>query len=191
MKKSKIMLLVVLILLIIAIVVNIFRNNENMNKFLDMNGDEGMETAYNAEETRHMIDFLKSGTGIVYFYFNECDWCKRTTPVFKEALKKAKYEGEVIYYNPYYIRKNNTEEYQEVVEILKDILSADENGNKKLYVPEVVFVKDGKIIGHQTNNVESYTNNKVEMTEDEIWQLNLIYTSFMDRLADKSCTTCN
>lgn len=191
MKKSFKMLIIIVVLLIIAILITLFKNNIITNEYIDMNGNEGMESAYNAEETANVIEFLKNGTGIVYFYFNECDWCKKTLPVFKEALERSDYEGEVIYYNPYYIRKNNTEEYKQIIEILKEILKEDENGNKKLYVPEVVFVKEGKIIGHQTNNVETYTNNKKEMTEEQMWQLNLIYTSFIDRLVDNNCSTCN
>lgn len=191
MKKNSRKLLIIMLLLIVSCICYFLKDNGINNVYIDMDGDEGLETAYNAEETQKVIDFLKSGTGIVYFYFNECDWCKKTMPIFKQALEESDYKGEVLYFNPYYIRKNNTEEYKQIVDILKEILKEDENGEKKLYVPEVVFVKEGKIIGHQTNNVETYTNNKEEMTEEEIWELNLIYTSFMDRLVDYECSTCN
>ena len=110
MKKSYIMLLIIFVLLIIAFLSTFLKNyNINTNEYIDMNGDEGMETAYNAEQTQKVIEFLKNGTGIVYFYFNECEWCKKTMPVFKEALEEADYEGEVIYFNPYYIRKYKEE----------------------------------------------------------------------------------
>ncbi len=200
--RNKVILVLVLILTIVVILalgiilyIKVLDVNKLKQLYDDVNNNNIVldENPYNEEETRNVIDFLKTGTGIVYFEINNCNWCRKAKPIFETALKEIDFKIEnIIYYNLYYIRENNTQEYKEMINILDPILSKDDNGNKKIFVPEVVFLKDGKIIGHKTNNVESYTDVNMDMTEQQIEELKNIYVTFMYRLKEvEPCNNCN
>ena len=79
----------------------------------------------NSEE---IIKILEHGTGVVYLGFPECPWCKAYVPMLNEV---ADIEGleKIYYYNILEARKNNTEDYQKMVEILSDYLQYDSEGN--------------------------------------------------------------
>ena len=57
----------------------------------------------------------------------------------------------IYYLNIKEMRKQETDEYKKLVEILSDYLEVDENGVKRIYVPDAYFVKDGKIVGHNNS----------------------------------------
>ena len=66
--------------------------------------------------------------------------------------------------------ENNFEinrKYQKIVEILSDYLQNDEEGNKRLYVPAVIAIKDGKIVGFDD---ETAWDTKGYETPDEYWE---------------------
>lgn len=97
------------------------------------------------------IKIIEEGTGVVFLGFPECPWCQAYAPMLDELAKK--YGVETIYYhNTYKDREENTEAYQKLVSLLSNYLQLDENGNSRIYVPDVVFVIDGEIIG---NNLET------------------------------------
>ena len=90
------------------------------------------------------------------------------------------------------MRSNNTEKYQKIVNLISEILPYDENGNKRIYVPQVVFVKNGKIIGG--DNETSYN---VEGTPSEYWTSETIanlkqkLTNLIKVSELNYCSTCN
>ena len=59
----------------------------------------------------------------------------------------------------------NTNKYQKLVNQLEDVLFTDDTGNKRIYMPEVVFVRDGKIIAH--DNETSFITN--DQTVSDYW----------------------
>lgn len=106
---------------------------------------------------------LKNGTGIVYLGFPECPWCKGYVPYLNEVAKKAKLD-KIYYFNILNDRKNNTDDYKKTVELLKDYLKYDEEGNKRIYVPAVIAVNKGKIVGFDDET--SYDTKGYEKPED-------------------------
>lgn len=93
------------------------------------------------------INILKTGTGIVFFSFPECPWCQEIAPLLNEvAVPKG--INTIYYYNIKEIREKNTEQYQEIVSLLGKYLSKDDSGNKRVFVPDIYFVKNGVIQGH-------------------------------------------
>lgn len=94
-----------------------------------------------------VIQLLKSGTGVVYFGFPGCPWCQEYVK-YLEQVAQERGLTQISYYDIRQIRKDNTTEYQKIVSILeKHGLDKDEKGQPRIFVPEVVAVKDGKIIG--------------------------------------------
>ena len=106
---------------------------------------------------------LKNGTGIVYLGFPECPWCKGYVPYLNEVAKKEKLD-KIYYFNILKDRKNNTDDYKKTVELLKDYLKYDEEGNKRIYVPAVIAVNKGKIVGFDDET--SYDTKGYEKPED-------------------------
>src|SRR5574344_2332928 len=94
-----------------------------------------------------IIKILEHGTGIVFLGFPECPWCQRYAKYLNEVAKEN--GASCIYYlNILEDRKNNTQNYQKIVGLLSGNLQYDDEGNERIYVPDVTFVKDGVIVGH-------------------------------------------
>lgn len=115
---------------------------------------------------KEIIEILKHGTGIVYLGFPECPWCQAYVSYLDEVAKETKIE-KIYYLNILEIRKNNTKEYQEIVSLLDNYLSYDEEGKKRIYVPAIVAVKEGEIIGFDD---ETSHDTKGYETPEEYWK---------------------
>ena len=100
----------------------------------------------------------------------------------------------IYYFNIFEDRKNNTEDYQKIVEILKDYLQFDEEGNKRIYVPAVIFVSKGEIIGFDDEtsyDTKGFDKPEDYWTEEEKSNLKRKLTKSMGEVVDNKCTDCN
>ena len=82
--------------------------------------------------------------------------------LFFVKLKKGVFNDKIYYYNILEDRKNNTEEYKNIVSKISDYLQYDDEGNKKVFVPAVVAVDKGKIVGFDDET--ACTSGKGNMT---------------------------
>lgn len=138
---------------------------------------------------KEIIDILKHGTGIVYLGFPECPWCQAYVSYLDEVAKETKIE-KIYYLNILEIRKNNTKEYQEIVSLLDNYLSYDEEGKKRIYVPAVVAVKEGEIIGFDD---ETSHDTKGYETPEEYWEkedLDSLKTKLKDMFNKTNTNVC-
>lgn len=106
-----------------------------------------------------VLDILESGSGIIFFGNSDCEWCVASAAILNQALT-YKNVSKVYYYNPKNIREKNTKKYQKLLQLLGDNLEKDESDSPYLYLPDVYFVRDGKIIGH--NNDTATMNGTVD-----------------------------
>ena len=69
--------------------------------------------------------------------------------VFYQLNEAAKENNvsKIYYKNILNERKENTQDYQKIVGLLSDYLQYDEEGNKRVYVPAVIVVNNGVIVG--------------------------------------------
>lgn len=165
------------------------KNIEDAKKFSEeykaISVSENNPMVYKTDE--EIIEILKSGTGIIYFGFPDCPWCQNAVPVLIATAKEMDID-EIYYFNPKEIREENTKSYQEIVSLLGENLGNDENGNKRLYVPDVYFVSGGKIIGHNLKTVESQLNPKEEaLTEEQTLELKNIYKKLISTTYNIEC----
>ncbi|MEG2448157.1 MAG: hypothetical protein RSB45_03775 [Bacilli bacterium] len=158
--------------------------------FLDMQIPDENAMVYSSIE--EIMDVLDKGTGIIYFGFPECPWCRSAVPVLIDAVKEAG-ASKIYYYNAYPIRdvkhlddkgnividKEGTKEYYTLISKLAPVLKPYEGLNneqiKRLYLPTVLFVKDGKIVKMHEGTVESQTDPNIKLTEDQRKELKEIY----------------
>ena len=109
---------------------------------------------------------LETGTGVVYLGFPECPWCKGYIPYLNEVAINEHLD-KIYYFNILNDRKNNTSGYKKTVQLLNDYLKYDNEGNKRIYVPAVIAVNNGKIVGFDD---ESSFDTKGYETPEEYWK---------------------
>ena len=136
------------------------------SKFKEEYSNVSEDNVFVYRTDKEIIDILKHGTGIVYLGFPECPWCQAYVSYLDEVAKETKIE-KIYYLNILEIRKNNTREYQEIVSLLDNYLSYDEEGKKRIYVPAVVAVKEGEIISFDD---ETSHDTKGYETPEEYWK---------------------
>jgi thiol-disulfide isomerase/thioredoxin len=144
---------------------------------------------YKTEE--EIINFLETGTGIVYLGFPECPWCQSYVVYLNEVAKDSGIE-KIYYLNVKDIRTNNTPNYQKIVSLLSDILPNDENGNKKVYVPQVVFVKKGNVVAGDNETSMISDGTPLEYwTSENIANLKQKLVGYINAAGLTYCTSCN
>ncbi len=139
-----------------------------------------------------IIKILENGTGVVYLGFPECKWCVAYVPMLNDVAKKSGVE-KINYFDIKEDRENNTDEYQQIVTLLKDHLGYDDEGNHRIYVPAVIVVVNGEIKGFDDETSfdtkgfdepsEYWTNDAVENLENKL-------STMMEELSTNACTSC-
>ncbi len=124
--------------------------------------DENRYTYATSEEIEKIIT---DGTGLVFLGFPECPWCQQLTPIVDEAARAEKLE-KIYYLNIREMRELNTETYKKLVDKLKDYLEKDEDGNPRIYVPDVTAFKDGKVVAHFQ---QESSDQGEEVSPDAFW----------------------
>ncbi|TWP19304.1 hypothetical protein EUA63_04560 [TM7 phylum sp. oral taxon 348] len=94
-----------------------------------------------------VLEKFESGSGLIFLGFQQCPWCQRLAPIVDDA---AKAEGldKIYYLDIRHARETNDATYKKLVEKLKPHLRTDENGQPRVYVPDVTALKDGRVVGH-------------------------------------------
>lgn len=138
-----------------------------------------------------VIEMLSEGTGIIYFGFPECPWCRNMIVPLLEVTTEE--EEKVYYYNAYSIRddkdidengnivtyKEGTETYYKILELLGDKAEIYEGLNdesiKRLYFPTVVFIKNGEVVDMHVSTVSSQKDPSKKLNDKQIKELKEIY----------------
>lgn len=163
---------------------------------------------YNTIE--EIIDIIENGTGVIYLGFPECPWCRNMIPALFEAADSTALE-EIHYLNMYDVRDRLSldedgnivteveahEGYTELLDTLSSILDdyvlTDSDGNKvntgekRIYVPIVIFVKDGNIVDYHLGTVDTQSDPYISLTEDESNKLINIYKDKILKILNNSC----
>lgn len=236
-KNQKILLIIIGILLIIAAVIGFLafkkqkdKPDEQINKFKEeyekLNGvvndngytyptveiDVNNPIIYATEE--EILDVLKDGTGIIYFGFPTCPWCRNIVPTLISATESVGID-KIYYLNIIDIRdslsvndageiitdKEGTENYKKILKkldkVLEDYYVTDAAGNKvntkekRLYAPTVVVVSNGKVVDCHVGTVDSHSqagNGYAEMNKDQKEELFNIFIKMFNKITN---TTCN
>lgn len=149
-----------------------------------------------------ILEILKSGTGVIYLGYPECPWCRNLVPILLSASEEV--ELDTIYYlnikedrdllildekKNIITEKDGSKKYFELLKALDEILDeyvlTDNEGNevktgkKRIYVPLVIFVKDGKIVAHHTDTVETQEDPYIALTDREQEELLLKLINYM------------
>ena len=232
-KRNKLILGAIILLTIIVISICIYSiiNNRHINKsdankfrteYMELNDkiNEDNGKSYpivniSADNTvkyikpKEVVNVLKKGSGIIYFGYNTCPWCRSLVSTLTEVAKEKK---EKIYYvdikdirSTFTIdngkitkNKKGTKDYYNILEELDNYLEEyfleDEVGNKydteekRLYAPTTVAVSGGNVTGIHIGTVSSQKSGYDKLTEAEINELENIIT---DLITKKNEVVCN
>lgn len=157
-----------------------------------------------------ILEILKSGTGVIYLGYPECPWCRNLVPTMLMAASEV--ELDTIYYlnikedrdllilnekKKVITEKEGSKKYFELVDALSSILDdyilttndGEEvnTGKKRIYVPIVIFVKDGKIVDKHIDTVESQEDPYVLLSDVQQEELLLKLINLMSSLSGTVC----
>lgn len=147
---------------------------------------------YVYKDIDEILKILDNGTGIIYFGFPECPWCQAYVPMLDEVAKENGLD-KIYYYNIYNDRKDNTENYEKIVEKLDEYLTYDNEGNKRVYVPAVIGVLRGKIVGFDDEtayDTKGYENPSDYWNDDAVSNLKDKLTQIVKDV-NVMCNDCN
>ena len=167
-------------------------DKDKVYKTIDISANNGIKYV----GAKEVIDILSSKSGVIYFGFPECPWCRNAIGVLLSARKQAKLD-KIYYYNALKIRdtkhlddannvvedKKGTEEYYKILELLGDKAEVYQGLNddsiKRLYFPTVVFVKDGKVLSIHSSTVDSQKDPYDSLSKSQKKELKKIYVDGM------------
>lgn len=213
-KRNSVKIILSLIILVIAGIAFIFLKPESMAsrfklEYESLNGqktDDGreyMEVNINNDNKIVYADYktifdVLDGTGVIYFGFPECPWCRNTVPVLLEAAEESSIK-QIYYLNNHDDRdtkvlkdgeviteKEGTSNYNKLLEKLGDKASVyeglEDKTIKRLYYPTVVFVRNGEITDYIEGTVESQEDPYTALTKDQRQELKDKYKSAINNL---------
>jgi len=148
-------------------------------KYLEVNIPKDNKIIYKSDS--EIIDVIKNETAVIYFGFNSCPWCRSMVENLVEVTSDLDIEN--VYYvdvkdirdtleideNGNIIRTTAwTPAYRELLKLLDEHLDYytiyDKEGNevetkeKRIYAPNVVVVKEGKVLGLTSGVSENLEN---------------------------------
>lgn len=177
-------------------------DNVRERKYLDVNISSDNPVKY--ATFTEISDLIDHGTGVIYFGFPECPWCRNAVPVLLEAAETTGVDT-IYYFNALDIRdekfldangeivttKEGTKEYKQLLKKLDKYLSVysglNDDSIKRLYFPTVFFIKEGVVIGNHIGTVDSHNDSKVKLNSEQKLELKNIYEDFMMKVLDSSC----
>ncbi|MDD3241832.1 MAG: hypothetical protein PHQ64_03590 [Bacilli bacterium] len=213
----------IVILIIVYLFLFVFQNkkevNEDANKFKEeyesLNGKKNEDGKSYLEieisndnvidytDYKEVFDILDDGTGIIYFGFPECPWCRNLVKVLMDAANEVGVEKifylnnredrdtRVLENNKIVVEKEGTEDYFKLVNKLDNILGEYKGLNdksiKRLYFPTVIFVVEGKVVKYNIGTVDSQIDPYTEMTESQTKELRDKLIEGMEEII--SCTS--
>lgn len=137
-------------------------------------GDEAFRQQYSGVAEDHRFqpvtperarELFERGDGLIFLGFKECPWCQKLAPIVDEAAK-AEGLAAIYYLDIRTARQEQNELYQAIVEKLKPHLRKDEQGNPRVYVPDVTALRGGDIVGHF---LQETTADGEAATPDSYW----------------------
>lgn len=199
MKNKKLIIPIIIVGVLLIGVIIFFSTKKEVKKsdgerFAEEYSTMSSDNRFTYRSIQEIINILKRGTGVVYLGFPECPWCSEYV-IHLNEVATASGITKIYYKNILNERKNNTKEYQELVSILSDYLRYDEEGNKRIYVPAVIVVKEGKIIGFDDEtsyDTKGYSTPKEYWENEDLKGLKSKLTDLFNQIDSSSCTTeCN
>lgn len=172
------------------------KKNDSGTEYLNVEVSTKNNVKYSSYD--EVFSLLENGTGVIYFGFPTCPWCRNLVPVLLDSqleagLDKIYYlnnkedrDTKVLENGKIITEKEGTDNYKKLLEKLDPVLGEykelEDSSIKRLYFPTVIFVKDGKIVDSHIGTVSSQENPYIALTESQ-------YNELKEDLTDKMLKT--
>ncbi len=131
--------------------------------------------------------FEGNASAVLFFGFNDCPWCKEARPILKEVASNT--DREVYYVK---VRDDDSnllytdQQREQLTKYIPDYMSKNKDQNNKLwlYVPLVIRIDDGKVIGGHQGTVDGHDATKRTMTSEEQEQLRQTYQELLSKTTE-------
>lgn len=168
-EKKKIITIVSIVVIVTLVIGGLLLNyfsdaSKDARRFAKEHGGVTNNNVFRYTTLEEALKILEKETGIVYFGETNNDWSKQYAKYLNEAAKESRVK-KIYYCNIANDIKNNTKNYQKLLEILHNLLHVDDYGKEYLKIPYVAFVKDGSITNYDDETSLVYG----EITPDKYW----------------------
>ena len=222
MKKNVIILSIIVVIALVIAILFFLLNNKGMSdgerfkqeyeelndNHLEVNIDSDNMIKYIGLE--EAIDIIKNDTGVIYFGYPSCPWCRNAVPVLLDAASST-FLDNIYYVNAYNIRdvkeldddgnivttNEGDRLYDDLLKVLDDILDpytltldngeVIDLGEKRLYVPMVLFVKDGEVVSYHLSTVDSQEDPSISLNDSQRDELYNIYLDGINNVVGGIC----
>lgn len=221
MKKNVIILSIIVVIALVIAILFFLLNNKGMSdgerfkqeyeelndSHLEVNIDSDNMIKYIGLE--EAIDIIKNDTGVIYFGYPSCPWCRNAVPVLLDAASSTSLDT-IYYVDAYNIRdvkeiddgnivttNEGDRLYDDLLEVLDDILDpytltldngeVIDLGEKRLYVPMVLFVKDGEVVSYHLSTVDSQEDPSISLNDSQRDELYNIYLDGINNVVGGVC----
>lgn len=175
--------------------------------YLNVSIPEASKVIY--KDSKEILDILDKGTGLVYFGFNTCPWCRS---MVETLINVANEKNVNVYYvdvkdirSSYKVEnkklvkvKEGTEEYYKILEkldsnlteyIVSDTTTKKEydTKEKRLYAPTVVAIKKGEIVNFHEGTVTSQKEPQNGLNDEQKKEIRQIYREMIDSIKNDKC----
>ena len=165
-------------------------------------GEDNPFVYSNADEIISLLSDKK--TGVVYLGYNTCPWCRNIIAPLQASAKENNI-GKIYYMDLKNERdqkgidsegnvitiKEGSEAYKKLLVAFDEYLD-DYNlthdgktvptNEKRIYVPLVIFIKEGEVVGYHCDTISSQKDPYVLLDEDGFNELKGIYNNYMEKL---------
>ncbi len=174
------------------------KNKEEVSdakKFAEEYKEVGEDNVFVYKEVDDIIKIMEHGTGIVYLGYPECPWCQAYVKYLNEVAKEEGVE-KIYYCNTKKVKETDMEKYQKLVSLLSGYLQYNDEGNEWIYVPNVSFHVNGKLIGNDyesSKDTHNLKDPKEYWTEEEVKDLKSRLKRYIEEVDESlnACSDCN
>ena len=156
-------------------------------------------------DSDEVIRILEGKSGVIYFGFPQCPWCRNIVPVLIDAGEEA--DLDVIYYANLSSERDKKErkdgeivtieegsqKYKKIIQHLREHLGVYEGLEDdtifRLYFPTVLFVKNGKVESVHIGTVDSHKDPYKALTSKQEKELKNIYRKGITKVQSLTCDT--
>lgn len=157
-------------------------------------------------DSDEVIDILEHKTGVIYFGFPSCPWCRNIVPILIDAAKETGLE--TIYYanlleerdskhldedGNIVVDQEGSENYHKIVDLLKDKLGVyeglEDDSIKRLYFPTLVFVKNGNVEDIHIGTLDSQKDPYKALNHKQKEKLKNLCLNKIEKIQSLTCDT--
>ncbi len=189
--KNKVQMYLYTIIFIVCLILCILIGNKDYSKekvldnirFSELYDKVEEDNVFKFVNANDALNIINKQSGIILMGFPNNEWTNYLASYINDVAKEVGIK-EILYYDFLNDRENNNGTYETIVNNLDVYVNVDDLGNKDLYAPTLVVIKNGNIIGYfdETSILKGtispdiyYTNDVINRTKEEIKMIFLEY----------------